>query len=346
MLENFNLTKKSAEVLLEVGDHGLARSTWSTYGTAQRMLAKCAKETGKKLEPPLSQSDLLEYIGWLMGERKVKASTINSYLSGIRQLHILKGMEPPNIRTGIVRLLLQGKRNMDNIADRKEEKVKRLPITMNVMRLLKEEVRRWNVALDQKLLIWAIAAIAFHGAFRIHELLCRIESEYDPDFTLLTEDMKVKSVGGAEPGKVLEIKLKCPKESKAGKAIMIDLYETQGTLCPVKAYERWKMKSTSQKGMPAFRDRSGVPVTGARMNNWLTQLLGKHVDYKTGRFTGHSFRIGLATTLGTLGFSTDDIKEAGRWSSNAYEVYMKLPRRRRQTVARLISGLDKPKDKA
>jgi hypothetical protein len=340
MLEGFNLTEKSAETLLEVGDHGLARSTWSTYGTAQRMLAKCAKETGKKLEPPLSQSDLLEYIGWLMGERKVKAGTVNSYLSGIRQLHILKGMEPPNIRTGIVRLLLQGKRNMDNIVERKEVKVKRLPITMNVMRLLKEEIRRWNVALDQKLLVWAIAAIAFHGAFRIHELLCRIESEYDPDFTLLAEDMKVKNMEGAEQGKVLEIKLKCPKESKVGKAVIIDLFETQGTLCPVKAYERWQRTSKGQKGMPAFRDRLGLPVTGTKMNCWLKQLLGKHVDYNVGKFTGHSFRIGLATTLGTLGFSTDDIKEAGRWSSNAYEVYMRLPRRRRQTVARLISKLD------
>jgi hypothetical protein len=76
------------------------------------------------------------------------------------------------------------------------------------------------------------------------------------------------------------------------------------------------------------------------MNNWLRVLLSKHVDYDKARFTGHSFRIGLATTLGSLGFSTNDIKEAGRWSSNAYEVYMKLPRRQRLAVAEKISKLE------
>jgi hypothetical protein len=340
MLEGFNLSEKSASALLKVGNHGLAKSTWSTYSTAQRMLSKCAKETKRKMELPLSQADLLEYIGWLISERNLKAGTVNSYLSGLRQLHILKGMEPPNMRSGLVRLLLQGKKNMDSIQARREEQVKRLPITMNVMRLLKEEVRRWPVALDQKLLIWAIATVAFHGAFRIHELLCRTESVFDPDFTLMTEDIRVVREHSNAEAKALEVKLKCPKESKVGKSVIIEVFETKGTLCPVKAFERWRGTCTGRPGQPAFCDRTGRPVTGARMNSWLKILLGKHVDDKKGKFTGHSFRIGLATTLGALGFTTDDIKEAGRWSSSAYEVYMRLPRRRRRTVARLITELE------
>jgi hypothetical protein len=340
MLEGFNLSERSTAVLLEIGDHGLAKSTWSTYGTAQRMLAKCAKDTKRSMQLPLSQADLLEYIAWLVSERQVKAGTINSYLSGLRQLHILKGMEPPNLRTGLVKLLLQGKKNMDNTEARKGKQVRRLPITMNVMRLLKEEIRKWPVALDQKLLVWAIATVAFHGAFRIHELLCRTEAAFDPDFTLLTEDIRVIKEGTELGSKVLEVKLKCPKESKAGKTVIVELFETGGTLCPVKAFERWQLKNKNQEGLPAFRDRTGKPVTGTKMNIWLKTLLGKHVDQTKGKFTSHSFRIGLATTLGTLGFTTNDIKEAGRWSSNAYEVYMRLPRRRRQTVARLIAKLE------
>jgi hypothetical protein len=87
MLEGFNLSEKSTSALLEVGDHGLAKSMWSTYSTAQRMLAKCAKETKKKMELPLSQADLLEYIGWLISERNLKAGTVNSYLSGLTAAH-------------------------------------------------------------------------------------------------------------------------------------------------------------------------------------------------------------------------------------------------------------------
>jgi hypothetical protein len=197
------------------------------------MLAKCAKERNRKFELPLAADDILEFVGWLISDRKVKAGTVNSYLSGLRQLHILRGMEPPVIRTSLMKFLLQGKKNLDNISDRSNNKAKRLPITMNVMRLLKEEIRVWNVSLDQKLLAWAIATVAFHGAFRIHELLCRVESEFEPDFTLLNQDIKVKS---DELGaKSLEVKLKCPKENRNGKAVMVDIFESGGTLCPVKA---------------------------------------------------------------------------------------------------------------
>jgi hypothetical protein len=303
------------------------------------MLAKCAKEKGRKFELPLEQDSVLEFIGWLLSDRKVKANTVNSYLSGLRQMHILKGMEPPVIRTSLTKFVLQGKQNMDNISSRTSNKVKRLPVTMNVMRLLKEEVRIWNVSLDQKLLIWAIATVAFHGAFRIHELLCRVESEFDPDFTLLNKDVKIKT--DASGTRSLEVKLKCPKESRNEKVVIVDIFESGGTLCPVKAFTRWKERNAGDRELPVFTDKTGVPITGARMNAWLKQLLGKHVSYGKGKFTGHSFRIGLATTLGTLGFSTDDIKEAGRWSSNAYEVYMRLPRKRRLAVAQKIGQLEK-----
>jgi hypothetical protein len=299
----------------------------------------CGKARKRRMELPLQEADILEFIGWLAEERKVKAGTMNSYLAGVRQLHILKGMEPPNIRTQLVKFLLQGKKNMDSIAKRAGNTKKRLPMTITVMKLLKEETRRWEVALEQKLLLWAIATIAFHGAFRIHELLSKTESEFDPDFTLLGRDIQVKT---EEDGlKKLVVKLKCPKESRDGKEVYVDIFESGGTLCPVKAWTRWQERRQADGRLPAFRDQYGIPVTGKKMNSWLQTLLGKHVDYDKASFTGHSFRIGLATTLGSLGFSTDDIKEAGRWSSNAYEVYMRLPRRRRLAVAEKISKLEK-----
>jgi integrase len=339
MLAEYNISEKSMKALVDMGSHSLAKSTWSTYGTAERMLGKCRKEIKKKMELPLTKEDVLEFVGWLASERNVKAGTINSYLAGIRQMHILKGMEPPVIRTNLLKFLLQGQKNKDNIRARAEDNIKRLPMTMTVMRLLKEEIRRWPADINQKLLAWAIATVAFHGAFRIHELLSKTESQFDPDFALLGKDIKLKKM--AEGKRILELTLKCPKENKTGKAVVIDIFETEGALCPIKAYSRWLSRYPQESNMPAFRDKAGVPVTGAKMNRWLKELLEKHVNYDKARFTGHSFRIGLATTLGTLGFSNDDVKEAGRWSSNAYEVYMTLPRRRRQAVAQKISQLEK-----
>ena len=339
LFTGLRLSEGSMKVLTEAGNHGLARSTWSTYSTAERMLAMCGKQRGIDMALPLSEGKLLEFIGWLIEVRKLKAGTINSYISGMRQLHLLRGMDPPMLRTNLVKFVLKGKKNMDDIKDRATPAVKRLPMTMPMMRLLKEVTRIWDATIMEKLLMWTVATLAFHGAFRIHELLCKTETEYDPDFALLTGDVKIRPGRGETEDRFLEVKLKCPKESKTGKAVVLEVYETKGTLCPVKAFERWECRTVTKAGLPLFRDESGTPLTGARMNRWLKERLKEHVDYRKGKFTSHSFRIGLATTMGTEGFSAADIKEAGRWSSNAYELYMKLPRVKRASVAKAIGKL-------
>jgi hypothetical protein len=336
LLTRFNLSDSAKKVLTNAGNYGLARSTWSSYGTAERLLAMCSKQTSRKMEFPLSEGDILEFTGWLMYERKVKAGTINSYLSGLRQLHILKGMDPPQLRTNTVNLVLRGKKNMDNIESRRDGKVKRLPMTMTVMRLLKATIKAWDAPLIDKLLYWSVSTMAFHGAFRIHEILCRLETSFDPDFALLTENVSLRNVRENEGGRVLEVTLKCPKESKVGKAVTVEIFETKGSLCPVKAFERWKDRTNTVVGLPLFRDMSGIPLTGTKLNKWLRVRLQDHIDYSKGKFTSHSFRSGLATTMGSMGYTEDDIKEAGRWSSKAYEVYMKLPVVKRALVARKL----------
>jgi hypothetical protein len=341
LFKNSSISESTKKILVNVGNHGLAKSTWSTYGTAGRLLAMCGKDRRRDMTLPLSEDDLLEFTGWLIEVRKVKAGTINSYLSGLRQLHILKGMDPPQIRTDLMKLLVRGKKKMDDIESRKTDGVKRLPMTMNMMRFLKEKIRSWDVDIEQKLLMWTVATLAFHGAFRIHEILCKTETEFDPDFTLLTEDVRLVEGRIDDGGRKLEVKLKSPKEDKTGKAVIIEIFETEGVLCPVRAFEKWAKKTTFETGFPLFRAKQGWPLTGVKMNRWLKDRLESSIDYSKGKFTSHSFRIGLATTMGTLGYSDDDIKEAGRWSSRAFEVYMKLPRVKRAEVAKKIGKMGK-----
>ena len=339
LFRGMNLSEGSKRILIEAGNYGLAKSTWSSYNTAERLLAMCRKQRGRKMELPLSEEDCLEFAGWLLEVRKVKTSTVSSYLSGLRQLHIMKGMEPPMVRSGLFKFLMKGRKNMENIKSRREEEGGRLLMTMNMMRLLKTKIIDWEVSTMQKLLMWSVATLAFHGALRIHEILNRCESEFDPDFSFLTEDLQLleKKIDNR---RVLQLRLKCPKESKKGKAVIVEVYETQGTLCPVKAFERWKARTTTEQGFPLFRDETGTPLTGRKLNSWIKETLKGVINYDMGKFTSHSFRIGLATTMGSLGFTEDDIKEAGRWSSKAYELYLRLPRVKRAAVAARIGELE------
>ena len=41
-------------------------------------------------------------------------------------------------------------------------------------------------------------------------------------------------------------------------------------------------------------------------------------------YAGHSFRMGAATTAAVAGIPAHTIKRLGRWSSEAYQVYIKL----------------------
>ena len=64
-------------------------------------------------------------------------------------------------------------------------KVPRLPVTIPVMRLIRKLLVMNKMEFSKKRLIWAICCIAFHGSFRIHELLSKDGLSFDPTTTLL-----------------------------------------------------------------------------------------------------------------------------------------------------------------
>jgi integrase len=332
---------KARESLAELANFGIAKSTWSSYRTAERMLMKCQQETKTDFMLPISRDNVLVFIDWLVRVRNVRGSTINSYISGIRQLHISRGMEPPNIRDGFVNLVIKGKMNKDAVEKRSGSKRTRLPVTQNVMLLLKKLIRQWEKPIMEKLLIWCVCTLAFAGSFRIGEILCGREGQFDPDFTLLTEDVTERL---SEGNRTLCVRLKCPKETKTAAPTIVDVFESKGQLCPVKAWSRWRERAKVQTGSPLFKLESGVPLTGRKLNNYLKILLEPYIDYNKGSITTHSFRAGIPSLLAAAGHETEDIKKVGRWSSNAVERYIKLERTKRASIAKKISELDKQED--
>jgi hypothetical protein len=187
-LSHRNIPAEVAEDLEAIGRHGLAKKTWSSYATAERMLLLFLKEKGLRKELPLSEETTLHFIHWMITTRNLKAGTISSYLAGIRQLHISKGMPGPSIRTETVNLILKGLQNKSNI-DSRNKNMTRRPITLELMGILKKRLRAWDASPTNQRLVWAVATNLFHGAFRIGELLCAKSSELDPNFELTTKDV-------------------------------------------------------------------------------------------------------------------------------------------------------------
>jgi hypothetical protein len=66
----------------------------------------------------------------------------------------------------------------------------------------------------------------------------------------------------------------------------------------------------------------------------LKERLEGYVEGADKWFTTHSFRTGAASMMAILGYSDSDIKAMGRWSSRAFETYIRLPRTKRIEMAR------------
>ena len=59
------------------------------------------------------------------------------------------------------------------------------------------------------------------------------------------------------------------------------------------------------------------------MNHLKEALIAAGVD--ASKYSGHSFRIGAATTAAACGIQDTLIKTLGRWESEAYTLYIQTP---------------------
>jgi len=324
--------------LAELTSQSLTKKTWANYKTAEIMLAKCCKQNRLPRDLPISEATTVVFILWLANERKVKAATINSYLAGVRQLHIMKGVQPPNLRTELVKLALKGKTNKDAAEKRARGSIDRQPITPDILLLLKARLKSSEFLPVDKMMIWTVCTTAFFGAFRGAELLCRSEKVFDPAYTLLSEDVALSEQDGSG-NHVLQFRIKAPKEDKLGKSVIVDVFQSREDICPVSAYKKWKaLEPPSEAGQPAFRWSHGAPLTARRLNEILKERLTGYLEGADKLYTSHSFRTGAASLMGALGFADEDIKAIGKWSSNAFGNYTKLPRAKRRSVAKEFSS--------
>ena len=304
------------------------------------MLALCGIETNSNMTLPLSEPKLLTFVGWLL-HRSVSKSTIETYLAAIRQQYIQEGLDPTNLRSPLLKQILKGRSHQSLSSSTKGESKQRLPITPTILKLIKIHLKQQTFSNKEKLLIWTILTIGFAGSFRIHEILCRNPSSYNPLDTLLGKDVKLKQFKiQGQPVEVLEFKIKQEKTNSTPTPTIVDVYQAFNNICPVAAFKKWKRNSNlTNDDLPVFRKENGRPYTGRCLNTFLSNFTLKHFPEAAGKFTSHSLRAGLPSLLGQLGFENEDIKSTGRWSSNAYKIYTKLPRTRRAEMARKVHDL-------
>ena len=211
-----------------------------------------------------------------------------------------------------------------------EKRPARLAMTPDVLAILKRNLVKARLPLVEKRLIWAAACFLFVGSLRSGEILPAGKTHFVKDCTLRNQHVTiVKKMVEGEEIEMMEVFLQAPKEDKKRRGVTIELMRLpHAFFCPVKAWKSWReaSKLDNNPKSPVFRKEDGRGFTQSELNKILKGMLEHEYDYSEGRISAHSFRAGITTTMGRLGYSTELIQLQGRWRSDAYLRYCKQGR--------------------
>ena len=310
--------KKLEDLVQFYFQKGLASSTQRTYKNAQdRFLKFCCD--GGFTPLPVTESVLCAYVSYLANQH-LKHTTIKVYLSAIRHLQIAAGLTDPFASVAWPRLdqVIRGIKRVE--AEKGTNKKERLPISPVILSKLKEAWSQEKDKYDTKM-IWAACCLCFFAFLRAGEMTVPSDEEYDPSVHLSVQDI---AVDNSQCPSILCIKIKQSKTDPFRKGVDLFVGKTGSSLCPVSAMLSYLCVRGMEKG-PLFKFEDGRLLSRQRFVKEVRDGLQK-AGIDSAKYSGHSFRIGAATTAAAKGIEDCIIKTLGRWESLAYLQYVKIPR--------------------
>jgi len=247
---------------------------------------------------PLSEDSLCTFVTINTGT--CNANTLANYLSAIGDYAKLNGFEYNLIRESFkVKALMRG------IRMQHPWKISRKsPLTL---KHLEKIFPLCNLSNREELVFWAMCmSSAFFGLLRLGE----ITDNADTRKILRIRHLTINQSSA-------EIFLPASKTDQFFNGDRVTYLPRQGVLCPLTTLSALKT-ATSALDDPLFPDASGAPMTRGRFMAMFRRFFGNDTS-----LSGHSFRCGGATWLASQGYSSLDIQRIGRWSSEAFKIYLR-----------------------
>ena len=189
---------------------------------------------------------------------------------------------------------------------------RRAPITTNHLNLIRNYLQRSCIPFADKYMLWSAVTLAFFGLLRVSEYTASYTHSYDPVYTLMTNDVNCST-----NTTFCLVHLKTSKTDPFRVGCTLRIGSTGNQLCPIAALRAYLTVRPQSSG-PLFIYVNGTFLTRSRVSSFLIKVLSPiHIST-------HSFRIGGATALASVGVPDHVIKAYGRWSSNAYQRYIQL----------------------
>ena len=262
---------------------------------------------------PLTEEALAVFAAHL--SQSVSVRTVRSYLSAVRFYHVRAGLPEPALSASPkLSYVLKGIQR--NSPDRL--RAQRLPITPSILARIHTLWSTEPLTFDRSML-WAAFCLGFFGFMRSGEFTTSPSHRLD-ECTLSVTDVSVDS---RQNPQVLTVLLRRSKTDQHGNGTHLHLGRTGTSLCPVSAVLAYLAIRPSSPG-PLFVFQDGTPLTRTQLVSHLKEAFSC-IGETTANYSGHSFRIGAATTAARAGLSDSFIQTLGRWRSSAFTTYIRSP---------------------
>ena len=207
----------------------------------------------------------------------------------------------------------------------------RLPITPDILRALCHHWSASGITYDV-VMLWAACCLSFFGFLRAGEFTVDLIKSFDPSCHLTPVDVSVDS---REAPQIVRVVIKQSKTDPFRRGAMISREKSGNELCPVSAVLAYLARRGSSQG-PLFIFSDGSPLSRQRLVSYLRESLS-FLDFNCELYSGHSFRIGAATTAAATGLEDSVIRSLGRWRSDAYQRYIRRDARELAQFSRTLA---------
>ena len=310
------LVKKCREFLL----NGLAPTTRRTYASAQRKFVEFCLMSGKVPVLPANETTLCLFITHLA--QSLQHRTIKVYMSAVRAFHIEHGFSDPLQNCPRLQQVSRGiKRSQGSSASQ------RLPITDSLLLVI---FRALDFTLFDHIMFWSACTLAYFGFLRSAEFTVPNLATFNPLLHLQVTDLAFDQL---EHPACLQVRIKASKTDPFRSGCYIHIGRGTGALCAISAMSSFLHRRGNSPG-PLFLLENGQPLSREVLNRWLKIIFANAGI--GGNFSSHSFRIGAATVAATNGVPDHMIQTLERWSSTAYQGYIRTPAEALATMSSLL----------
>ena len=194
--------------------------------------------------------------------------------------------------------------------------------------------------------LWLCFSMMFHGLLRTSEVNAK-GKQFRNAWECSRADIALLEATGQTSHLECDTKTSKTNPDPSRQGFVLRLWPTGNAMCPVLALKRlWKLDSSKSPSRPLFDYRTpaersvNAPVRADRaiLTKWITALLlhsGIDDLIALKKFTSHSFRSGAASELAKQHATEDVIRNAGRWKSDAVQVYIETVARNPEALKRI-----------